>query len=133
VAERARLDPARRLQGPPPAATPPVLPVVLGTAPGSWVAVQRAADALAEAAADPARDLVGAAARVAALDPADAATVAAAEALVRASSASERARAIDAARRLVHEVAAARLRPAPRLMDDSGMSGAVADALRRPR
>ena len=133
VAERARLDPARRLQGPPPPATPPVLPVVPGTAPGSWVAVQRAADALAAAAGDPAHDLVGAAARVAALAPADAATVAAADALVRASSPSERALAIDAARRLVHQLAATRLRPAPRPVDDAGLSGAVADALRRPR
>jgi hypothetical protein len=133
VAERARLDPARRLQGAPPPSTPPSLPVVPGVAPGDWNAVQYAADALAEAAADPARDLVGAAARVAALDRADAATVAAAAALVEASSPAERARALADGRRIVHRVAAARLRPAPPPVDDTGLSGAVADALRRRR
>jgi hypothetical protein len=133
VAERARLDPARRLQGPPPPSPPPALPVVPGAGPGNWEVVQRAADALAEVARDPARDLVAAAARVAAIDPADAATVSVASALVRASSPSERAKALDAAQRLVHQAAAARLRPATRPSDDAGLSGAVVDALRRSR
>jgi hypothetical protein len=135
VAERARLDPARRLQGAPPPAAPPTLPVVPGAAPVGWDAVTRAADALAEAIADPARDLVAAAARVARLDPDDARVATAADALVRAASPSERAAALTAAQRLVHDVAARRLREAPPPLTGGGVSGPVADALRlrRPR
>jgi hypothetical protein len=135
VAERARLDPARRLQGAPPPAAPPTLPIAPAAAPPGREALQRAADALAAAAGDPARDLVAAAARIAALDTGDPRVAAAADALVRASSASERAAALATAQRLVHEVAARRLLPAAPPALHSGVSGPVADALRlrRPR
>jgi hypothetical protein len=132
VAERARLDPARRLQGPPPPAAPPTLPVVPSAAPAGWDAVTRAADALAEATADPARDLVAVAARVAGLDPGDARMAGAADALVRASSPAERTAALAIAQRLVHDVAARRLLPAPP-GDAGGLSGPVTDALRQRR
>ena len=71
VAERARIDPARRLQGPAPPAQPRPLPVAAPERAGGWDAVERAAAALARAKAEPTLDLVATAAGVAALDPAD--------------------------------------------------------------
>ncbi len=133
VAERARLDPARRLQGPPPPAAPPTLPIVPTAAPAGWEAVQRAADALAAATADPGRDLVAAAARVAGLDPGDARVAAVADALVRASTPAERTAALAGAQRLVRDVAARRLLPAPPPGHAGALSGPVADALRQRR
>jgi hypothetical protein len=131
VAERARIDPTRRLQGTAPAGPSPSLPVTAPDAPGGWEAVQSAAAALARARADDTVDLVLPAARLSALDSDDPAVAAAVAALVRASTTEARRAALDDAQRVVHAAAARRLAASVRAAPGNAVSGTVADALRR--
>jgi hypothetical protein len=131
VAERARIDPGRRLAGPAPPGAPPSLPVVAPEARPGWDAVDRAATALAQVRDDANRDPIAAAARVAALDSGDGQATAAAAALVRASTAGARSAALADAMRVVHAAAARRLVTPGIAAGVPGVSGAVADALRR--
>ena len=71
VAERARIDPSRRLQGPPASGPSLAWPMAAPDLPAGRDALERAASLLARAQRDPAADLVVPAARLAALDPAD--------------------------------------------------------------
>ncbi|MGE0359649.1 MAG: hypothetical protein AB7H93_16660 [Vicinamibacterales bacterium] len=132
VAERARLDPARRLQGIPPPGPPASWPLPPPDPVRDWEAVQAAAGALARARAGADADLVPVAARVSALDPADTAVSAAADALVRAATPESRGAALDAAQRALHALVARRLAPAA-ATTAAPVAGGVADALRRRR
>jgi hypothetical protein len=131
VAERARIDPSRRLQGQSPSGTSPALPVSQPDPPYGWDAVQSAASALARARADAAVDLVLPAARLSALDPGDPRLTAAATALLRAATPPARETALDDAQRALHAVAARRLAAPVPHPPPNAVSGAIADALRR--
>ena len=89
VAERARIDPARRLQGQAPSGASPSLPVVHPDPLVGWDAVLSVGSALARARADNAVDLVPAAARLLSLDASDPQVAAAVTALVRAVDAAD--------------------------------------------
>jgi hypothetical protein len=132
VAERARLDPARRLQGATPPGPAPAQPVRAPESVEAWDAIQSAAQALAAARADGAADLVIVAARLSALEAGDPAVAAAADALTRAGTPEARGAALDAAQRALHAVVARRLAAAP-APTEAAVSGGVADALRRRR
>jgi hypothetical protein len=133
VAERARIDPSRRLQGPPGPGRSPALPMTAPDLPAGRDALERTASLLARAQRDPGFDLVGPAARLAALDPADPRAAAAAAAMVRASTPQARIDALSEAQRVVHLAAARWLPPPVEAAPDDGISGAVADAIRRRR
>ena len=111
VAERARIDPSRRLQGPPAPGRSPALPMAAPDLPAGRDALERAASLLARAQRDPWFDLVVPAARLAALNPADPRAAAAAAAMVRASTPQARVDALAEAQRVVHLAAARWLPP----------------------
>ncbi len=131
VAERARIDPSRRLQGQAPSGASPSLPVGAPDPPLGWDAVLSVGAALARARADDAVDLVPAAARLSSLDASDSQVAAAATAMVRASTPQARRAALDDAQRVLHAVAARRLAPPVPEPPAATVPGAVADALRR--
>jgi hypothetical protein len=133
VAERARIDPARRLEGTTPPGPSRPLPVTTAEREAGWDAVERAALALARAGGDSGLDLVAPAARVAVLESGDGRATAAAAALVRADNVAARAAALIEAQRVVHAAAARRLAVPMNGADDRPLSGAVADAVRRRR
>jgi hypothetical protein len=131
IAERARIDPARRLQGTPPRTAGPRLAVAEPHAPEGWRAVERAAVAVARARADTSADLVPVAAALTALDRTDAEIARVAAALVAAADPGAKQAALADAQRLVHASAARSLVRAPAAIPAPSVSGAVADALRR--
>ena len=133
VAERARIDPSRRLQGPPASGPSLAWPMAAPDLPAGRDALERAASLLARAQRDPAADLVVPAARLAALDPADPRAAAAASALVRAATPQARTNALAEAQRIVQAAATRRLPPPVVATPDDGISGAIADAIRRSR
>ncbi len=131
IAERARIDPARRLQGTLPRTAGPRLAVAEPDTPQGWGAIERAAVAVARARADTSADLIPVAAALTAIDRADAEVARAVAALVAAADRDARRAALAVAQRLVHVAAARVLVHAPAAIPTPSVSGGVADALRR--
>lgn len=131
VAERARIDPARRLQGTQPTTAPPRLDVREPQGPTGLGTVARAATAVARARTDEAMDLVPVAAAIAALPGADADRDRVTAALVAAADLPARRATLLEAQRAVHAAAARLLAPALPAEPAASVSGAVAETLRR--